>query len=253
MARASMTTATGQPETADQPASSEDRTEMPKATRGGHVPTGTSAGRRAKSATRANGKGERTRRGIVTAAREVFERLGYLEARVSDIVAEAGVAHGSYYTYFPSKREVFQEIFLEVGQQITAAVTHGPEDVPGDTMANLDRANRRYLRVYRENAQILTLADQVATIDPVIHEVRLQGRSRHVARVTETIRRLQEHGKADAAVDAHTTAGALVAMLSSFAYWSSVTPGEYDEEASAQAVTAIWARAIGLRETRTRP
>ncbi len=219
----------------------------PKATRGGHRPTGTSAGRRAKSAARTNGKGERTRRGIVIAARDVFERVGYLDARVSDIVAEAGVAHGSFYTYFPSKTEVFQEVFLEVGQLITAAVGHGPDDVPGDTLANLDRANRRYLQVYRENAKILALAEQVATIDPVIHEVRLQGRARHVARVTETIRRLQEHGWADTAVDAHTTAGALVAMLSSFAYWCSVTPGKYDEEASAQTVTAIWARAIGLK------
>lgn len=249
MARSSTTTTAGTSETSDQrSASDQAAADAPKATRGGHLPTGTSAGRRAKSATRTNGKGERTRRGILTAAREVFERLGYLEARVSDIAAEAGVAHGSFYTYFPSKREAFQAIFLEVGQQITAAVTHGPEDVPGDTLANLDRANRRYLRVYRENAQILILADQVASIDPVIHEVRLQGRSRHVARVTETIRRLQKHGKADSAVDAHTTAGALVAMLASFAYWSSVTPGEYDEEASAQAVTAIWARAIGLRK-----
>jgi AcrR family transcriptional regulator len=184
----------------------------------------------------------------VDAARRVFERDGYLEARVSDIVAEAGMAHGSFYTYFPSKREVFQEIVLEVGQEISTAVAHHPDDVRGDTLANLRRANRRYLRTYRRHERMLTLADQVATVDPLVHEFRVRGRIRHVERVADTIGRLQEHGLADRDIDVRSTAAALVAMLYSYAFWSSTTPGEYDEDRAVDTVTSIWARAIALTD-----
>ena len=43
----------------------------------------------------------------MAAARRVFERDGYFGARVADITAEAGVAHGSFYTYFASRQDVF--------------------------------------------------------------------------------------------------------------------------------------------------
>ncbi|MYS96131.1 TetR family transcriptional regulator [Streptomyces sp. SID5469] len=45
-------------------------------------------------------RGVRTRDALVAAARRIFERDGYLEARIVDIAAEAGVAAGSFYTHF---------------------------------------------------------------------------------------------------------------------------------------------------------
>ncbi|MBN9622078.1 MAG: helix-turn-helix transcriptional regulator [Actinobacteria bacterium] len=53
-------------------------------------------------------RGLRTRTALVEAARTVFERDGYLEARITDITKEAGVAAGSFYTYFDSKEEIFE-------------------------------------------------------------------------------------------------------------------------------------------------
>jgi hypothetical protein len=69
-------------------------------TRGGWTPAGTAADRRAAQAERSTPRGQQTRRDITEAARRVFERDGYLDANVDDIVAEAGVARGSFYTYF---------------------------------------------------------------------------------------------------------------------------------------------------------
>jgi hypothetical protein len=40
-------------------------------------------------------------------------------------------------------------------------------------------------------------------------------------------------------------------MLSSYAYWSSATPGEYDEDRAVDTVTMIWARAIALADRPT--
>jgi AcrR family transcriptional regulator len=110
----------------------------------------------------------------------------------------------------------------------------------------LDASNRRYLDAYRENSVIWALAEQVATIDPEIHEIRLRGRRQHVERVAATIRRWQDRGIADPGIDPQTTAGALVSMLSNFAYWWLAGGDSYDPEAAAATLTDIWARAVGL-------
>lgn len=54
---------------------------------------------------------------------------------MADIALEAGVAHGSFYTYFPSKREAFREAIDQVNELIMAAVAHAPDDIPGHTLA----------------------------------------------------------------------------------------------------------------------
>jgi len=189
----------------------------------------------------------RTREELVAAARRVFERDGYLDTRVADIAAEADLAHGSFYTYFSSKQSVFLAIVREIGRQIREAVAPSPADGDLDTYEALDRSNRRYLDAYRANSVIWALVEQVATIDPEIHRIRLLGRRQHVDRVAKTIRRWQERGLADRSVDPHTTAGALVCMLSNFAYWWLAGGDTYQDDAAARTLTEIWARAVGLR------
>ena len=44
----------------------------------------------------ASARGARTRQTLVEAARRVFERDGFLDARITDITAEAGVAAGTF-------------------------------------------------------------------------------------------------------------------------------------------------------------
>jgi AcrR family transcriptional regulator len=223
-------------------------------TRGGWVPAGTAAVRRVAHGERTTAKGLRTREELVAAARRVFERDGYSGARVADIAAEAGVAHGSFYTYFSSKQEAFLAVMRAVVAGFSEAITRPPSEVRGGGRAEsafdaLDRSNRRYLDAYRANSVIWALAEQVATIDPEIHEIRLRGRRQHVERVAATIRRWQERGIADPGIDPHTTAGALVSMLSNFAYWWLAGGDSYDPEAAAATLSDIWARAVGLRRS----
>jgi AcrR family transcriptional regulator len=215
-------------------------------TRGGWTPAGTAAARRAGHDERVTAKGLRTRDELLAAARRVFERDGYLETRVADIAAAADLAHGSFYTYFSSKQDVFLAIVREVGRQIRDAVAPSPADAGLDVYEALDRSNRRYLEVYRANSVMWALVEQVATIDPEIHRIRLLGRRRHVERVAKTIRRWQERGLADRGIDPRTTAGALVSMLSNFAYWWLAGGDVYDASAAERTLTDVWARAVGL-------
>ncbi len=50
------------------------------------------------------------RAALLDAAREVFTKKGYHAASVSDILLIAGVARGTFYNYFDSKRAVFQAV-----------------------------------------------------------------------------------------------------------------------------------------------
>ena len=72
-------------------------------------------------------KGRRTRRKLLDAAQIVFERDGFLDARIADIAHEAGVSHGTFYTYFDSKTEIFRTLVTEVMEMV-----YDTQITPGD-------------------------------------------------------------------------------------------------------------------------
>lgn len=65
-------------------------------------------------------RGEATRRRILDTAEEVFGEMGYYEASISEITRRAGVAQGTYYIYFHSKREIFAELVEDIGERLRA-------------------------------------------------------------------------------------------------------------------------------------
>src|SRR5690348_2501899 len=69
----------------------------------------------------ATARGEATRRRILDAAEEVFGELGYYEAGVSEITRRAGVAQGTFYIYFHTKREIFEQLIFDLGERLRAA------------------------------------------------------------------------------------------------------------------------------------
>jgi AcrR family transcriptional regulator len=55
---------------------------------------------------------------ILAAARAVFDEKGYEKATVSDIVRRAGVAQGTFYLYFGSKRDAIIDLARQPMEQI---------------------------------------------------------------------------------------------------------------------------------------
>ena len=55
-------------------------------------------------------RGSATRRRLLDAAERCFGDVGYHEASVVKITEEAGVAHGTFYLYFASKKAIFDEL-----------------------------------------------------------------------------------------------------------------------------------------------
>ncbi len=73
---------------------------------------------------------EKRREELLRAAREVFAEKGYHQANVEDIVKRCGLAKGTFYLYFKSKREVFGELLDEFANGVYQSFfIPGAEDV----------------------------------------------------------------------------------------------------------------------------
>ncbi len=68
-------------------------------------------------------RGTRTRTRLLEAAETVFAELGYHEASIVKITEAAGVAQGTFYLYFASKKEVFDELVLDLNHRVRQAMT----------------------------------------------------------------------------------------------------------------------------------
>ena len=64
---------------------------------------------------------------FVTAARELFEKKGFEETSVDDIVARMGVAKGLFYYYFESKDVLLDLILEQMMNEIDSAITASME------------------------------------------------------------------------------------------------------------------------------
>lgn len=51
-----------------------------------------------------------TRARIITAARKLFNRLGFDGVTIGDIMKEAGLTHGGFYRHFESKSDLYAEV-----------------------------------------------------------------------------------------------------------------------------------------------
>jgi AcrR family transcriptional regulator len=63
------------------------------------------------------------REAILVAAERVFGRLGFHDAKMADVAAEAGVAAGTLYNYFTNKDEIFASIVVRSRELLDAAIT----------------------------------------------------------------------------------------------------------------------------------
>lgn len=189
-------------------------------------------------------KGLRTRTALLAAARIVFASSGFAESRIADISAVAGVAHGSFYTYFSSKQEVLHAVMSELQREMT---TQRPvHEAPLDPLAGIEAAHRHYLRMYRENAALLATLEQVATLSEELKALRREHRRFFVERTARAIRRWQDLGLADRELDAVYSASALGNMVDRFAYVWFVLGEEFEEDRAVATLTRLWGQALGL-------
>src|ERR1700728_2847425 len=100
-------------------------------------------------------RAERTRAALLRAARVIFERDGFLAARITDIADEASVAHGTFYSYFTSKEEIFKAVASSIQEEQFSSPQRFSQLSSEDPLIGIERANRRYLSAYQHNAALM--------------------------------------------------------------------------------------------------
>ncbi|TSD68462.1 TetR/AcrR family transcriptional regulator [Aeromicrobium piscarium] len=193
-------------------------------------------------------RGRRTREALVKGARTVFARDGFLDSRLVDIATEAGIAVGSFYTYFASKEEVLLAVLENVNEGMLHPVMEAASVEHASLADRIRASHRAFLHGYRENADLMRLLEQASAIDPEFAQWRLARDTAFVEVNARWITRLQEQGLADAELDPWLTAGAFSAMIGRLAYSCYVLGLRRDDEDMVETCVRIWMRTLRLED-----
>jgi AcrR family transcriptional regulator len=152
-----------------------------------------------------------TRERIVAAALDRVARGGYASAGIQAVAAEAGVAVGTVYRHFPSKGDLFAEVFRRASQRELDVVVDvsSPDGRPAAerVAAAVEAFCRRALA-----GPVLAYALIAEPVDPAVESERLRFRIGY----RDAFARVLEDGVRDGELRAHdsrTVAAALVGAL----------------------------------------
>lgn len=189
-------------------------------------------------------RGESRKQELLTAARRVFERRGFIETNVAEIVKEAKVSRGTFYTYFDTKEQVFSAVAQDVVSQMLASMA---TRIPArDFSERVEEVIRRFLAAYEPHARILGLIEQVGTFSPELRDLRLEAREVFVQRTRRGIERMQETGIADPSLDVEYTAETLGAMLDQSCHLMFNLNKSFDRERLIDTLAQIWIKALRI-------
>jgi AcrR family transcriptional regulator len=194
-------------------------------------------------------RGQRTRERLIAAGRRVFEQDGYLNARLSDISREAGVAVGSFYVYFAGKEEIFAAVLEQVQDEWLHPRVGGSRH-GRDPVADIEASNRAYLAWYRRNAMFMRALEQAATSDDNLRELRRKRGEAFAHRNARNIRELQAQGLADPDLDPLLAAKAVDAMVGRMAYGTYVLGDDVPFEDMVSVLTRLWVNALQIKTSR---
>ena len=196
-------------------------------------------------------KGIETRARILRAAKLVFERDGFLDARIVDIAEAAQLALGSFYHYFDSKEQVFGEVAEAQEARLTApAEATSSAAVAADSpWERIRQANRHYLELYQSEAALMGIIEQVSRYDERVNTARMNTMKHFVERAERAILQLQQDGFADRRLNPAIAADALGAMVGRFAeLWLVQGYRDYDFDEAVEQLTILWGNALGMSQ-----
>lgn len=153
-------------------------------------------------------RGEATRRRILEAAEDVFAELGFHEASIVKVTERAGVALGTFYLYFDSKRTVFEALVLDLNGRVRQSMT---EAMAG--AANRVEAERRgfegFFRFTAQHPALYRVVREAEFVSPEVMHLHYQ---RIVEGYSAGLAAAQAQGDIDPQLDPETAAWALMGV-----------------------------------------
>ena len=166
-------------------------------------------------------------RKILDAAREEFGERGFSESSIVGITQRAGVALGTFYTYFDSKEALFQELVRDMSAQVRDQVAPVLKDSPS-VIEGEGRALETFLRFAREHRDVYRIIDEAEFVDPAAYREHYETTAERIAarliagREDGEISR--DYSDAELEILAWALMGANVFLGLRFAVWASSDP-----------------------------
>ena len=160
-------------------------------------------------------RAEQTEAALKEAGRRVFARCGYLDAKITDIAAEAGRSVGSFYKHFAGKDELLHALLADW-------IAHAGEELAGhDAGSDLSQEPALRARVaaywhtYRAHLPEIRALAQAAYVSPVFARQLARFRHAELDTMRQHLERLAAAGF-DLPGDPAVLASAVNALLESF-------------------------------------
>ncbi len=110
-------------------------------------------------------RGRKTLRKLLDAAAVEFGEKGFHEASISSITQAAGVALGTFYTYYDSKDAIFRALVRDMSESVKVTARDGIAGI-ADPLEIERAALQAFLRFAGEHKEIYRIIDEAEFVDP---------------------------------------------------------------------------------------
>jgi AcrR family transcriptional regulator len=152
-------------------------------------------------------RGARTRQKVLDAAETVFADVGYHDASIVKITEAAGVAQGTFYLYFESKKQVFDELVRDLNRR----VRHAMKEASSQGGTRLEAEVLGFAAYFRFTAQHKALYRIIRQAEFVSPEMLRYHYERLSEGYVEALREAKDSGEVGG-IDPQVTAWALMGM-----------------------------------------
>jgi AcrR family transcriptional regulator len=152
-------------------------------------------------------RGAATRTRLIEAAEAVFAELGYHDASIVKLTEHAGVAQGTFYLYFTSKKEIFDELVRDLNGRVRHAMKEGSSQGANRLQAEL-LGFQAYFRFTSDHPALYRIIRQAEFVSPEMLHYHYERLSEGYV---EALREAVAAGEIGA-VDPEVTAWALMGM-----------------------------------------
>ena len=164
-------------------------------------------------------RGQRTLRKILDAASVEFGDRGFHEAGITHITQRAGVALGTFYTYFDSKEAVFRALVRHFSDQVRDGATVALAGSP-DQLSAEHRGLEWFLNFAREHKEIYRIIDQAEFVDPDVFRFHYETTVERIRKRLEAAAQRGEVRSDVGEIHAWAIAGMNVFLGLRFGVWS---------------------------------
>ena len=125
-------------------------------------------------------RGERTLRKILDAAQDEFGERGFSDSSIVGITQRAGVALGTFYTYFDSKEAVFGAVVRDMSAQVRDTVAPAFKDA-ANAMDAAKKGLELFLKFARHHRDVYRIVDEAEFVDPAAYREHYETTATRIA------------------------------------------------------------------------